>query len=244
MTFLDHNFSCLLFMSVRGYLIGLQDDHIISLDRLVELFLDWNSRLNLSSLRTQQDVEVKHVVDSLLLRDFDLIRSGGMLLDMGTGGGFPGLPLSVVYPKTQVTLVDATQKKVNAVASMARDLGLMNVKCIQGRAEELGRLSTWRERFDVVVARALAGFATLLEYCVPFVKVGGVFIAYQGPEILLEIDQYRGVLGQLGAELEAVERKSLPEGFGERVFVVCRKVQSTPLTFPRAVGIPKKNPLF
>ncbi len=212
-------------------------------EKLADLFLDWNSKLNLSAIRTKEGVMIKHIADSLLIQTFGWIKEGDRVLDLGTGGGFPGLALAIAYPKTHFTLCDATEKKLNAVESMAKSLQLTNVFFLLGRAEELGRDKKFREHFDVVVARALGKWTTVLEYTIPFVRVNGKFIAYQGPEVLQILDASRPVIRELSAELKDVRESSLPENQGKRVFVVIKKISPLSQRFPRATGIPQKNPL-
>ena len=213
------------------------------LEQLADLFLEWNQKLNLSAIRDRDGILVKHIIDSLLILPFHLFNPGDTVLDLGTGGGFPGLALAIVYPRARFTLVDATEKKVRAVEAMAKALALTNVRCLSGRAEELARKRDMREHFDVVVARALAGFPTLLEYCLPFVKIGGHFIAYQGPELAEECHNFSGVAKKLGGRIEIVHLAKLPIEEAKRCFIVIKKENLTPPPFPRQLGTPKKNPL-
>lgn len=230
-------------MNLSDHLDGLSEDQFAQLERLAEVFLEWNGKLNLSAIRDLDGVLLKHVIDSLLILPYQLISAGDRVLDMGTGGGFPGLALAVVYPDTDFVLVDATEKKVRAVAEMAAELGLENVSCFAGRAEEMGHDPDFREHFDVVVARALAGFSTLLEYCLPFVKVGGRFVAYQGPELLETWQDFEGVAEKLGAEITGVETALLPIEDAKRCFVKVEKRSKLMDCYPRQTGIPKKKPL-
>jgi 16S rRNA (guanine527-N7)-methyltransferase len=230
-------------MSLGTYHLGMSSDTVAQLDKLVTLFLGWNKRINLSALRTRTDVELKHVVDSLLISTLNLLSPGLSILDLGTGGGFPGLPLALCYSDCSVTMVDSVQKKIAAVASMADNLGLTNVKVVHARIEELGQDQEMRERFDLVVARALAGFSTLLEYSLPFVNIGGHFVAYQGPDILSRVEGFESVIQLLGGNILSVTRCELPNEAGTRIFVIIQKVKKTPVAYPRKVGIPKKNPL-
>jgi 16S rRNA (guanine527-N7)-methyltransferase len=213
------------------------------LETLVDVFLEWNGKLNLSSFSDRKSVEMKHVVDSLGVYSFDLIKKGDRVLDLGTGGGFPGLPLAIAYPDCNFVLVDATDKKVRAVEQMAGDLGLTNVTCMQGRAEALGQDAQFREQFNVVVARALAPPTVLMEYALPFVTVGGTFVAYQGPDIVDKIDEIQRAVPLLGGTFSKIESFLLPDDSGKRVFVVITKTSRTKADFPRKDGIPRKKPL-
>lgn len=230
-------------MNLSEHLPQLSPTQIAKLEQLADLFLEWNSKLNLSAIRDRDGVLLKHIIDSLLILPYHLFNHGDTVLDLGTGGGFPGLALAIAYPTVRFTLVDATEKKIRAVEAMAKELGLQNVRCLSGRAEELARKRDMREHFDVVVARALAGFSTLLEYTLPFVKVGGHFIAYQGPELAEECQQYSGVAKKLGGKIVHVHMTQLPIEGAKRCFIVIKKEQLTPPPYPRQVGMPKKNPL-
>lgn len=230
-------------MQLSDHLPQLSPTQIQKLKQLADVFLDWNSKLNLSAIRDREGVLVKHIIDSLLILPYHLFNHGDTVLDLGTGGGFPGLALAIAYPTARFTLVDATEKKIRAVEAMAKELGLQNVRCLSGRAEELARKRDMREHFDVVVARALAGFSTLLEYTLPFVKVGGQFVAYQGPELAEECYNYSGVAKKLGGQIDAVHLAKLPLEEAQRCFIVVKKVALTPPPYPRQVGTPKKSPL-
>ncbi|MDP3976150.1 MAG: 16S rRNA (guanine(527)-N(7))-methyltransferase RsmG [bacterium] len=230
-------------MNLTGFLPSLNSDQITKLESLADVFLEWNQKMNLSAIRDRDAVLLKHIVDSLLILPHGWIKDGDRVMDLGTGGGFPGLPLAIAYPKADFILVDATEKKVRAVQSMADQLGLKNVRCVAGRAEQLGRVDKYRETFDVVVARALAEFPTLLEYCLPFVKVGGKFIAYQGPELSQTWKQYQNVALELSGDITEVKGAILPVEKAKRCFVVVKKLRKIFGKYPRRTGVPKKEPL-
>ena len=222
---------------------NLTKKEIAQLNTLTDLFLSWNRKLNLSSIRDRDGIIIRHIVDSLLILPYLHLNPQDRVLDLGTGGGFPGLPLAIIYPQVEFTLMDATKKKIDAVQTMATELGLTNVSTEWGRAEELGHREDLRQHFDLVVARALAGFSTLLEYCLPFVRPAGTFIAYQGPDILNEVKPLESVIQKLGGKLKAIHESVLPGEGAKRVFIDIEKVEITPKIFPRRSGIPKKKPL-
>ncbi len=211
------------------------------LQKLVPLFLDWNTKLNLSAIRDEASVREKHVQDSLLLGDFlNLGDQRLRVLDLGTGGGFPSLPLACVYPNLRFTAVDSVGKKLKAVQSMADELEV-KLRTQHGRIEELGQDAQYREQFDLVLARALAPWPVLLEYALPFVRVGGRFVAYQGPGVREDLENFTGLEAKLGGKIVKVHETSL--GDSERVFVVIKKVAQTSRKYPRANGVPRKQPL-
>lgn len=213
----------------------------LKLKKLVTLFLDWNSKINLSAIRDEAGVWEKHIADSLLLSEvIDLKAQKLRVLDLGTGGGFPSLPLSCQYPGLRFTAVDSVAKKLKAVQSMADELDV-KVRTQHGRIEELGQDRQYREQFDLVLARALAPWPVLLEYTLPFVKVGGHFIAYQGPGVREDLKTFAGLEKKLGGKVIKVHETTL--GDSERIFVVIKKIVQSSGKYPRANGVPRKQPL-
>lgn len=211
--------------------------------QLLGLFKYHNAQLNLSAIRQDEDIIVKHFVDSLLpILYFDLEQSN-TLFDIGSGGGFPGLPLGIFYPHLEVTINDAVEKKMHAVMSMAQDIGLSNVLTLPGRAEDIGRDSAHREQYDIVTARAVALMPIVLEYAAPLLKVGGKIILYKGETYQDEIVQSRRALDELHLEVESVHIAELPQNMGERAIIVFNKSAPISEEYPRRVGVPKKKPL-
>lgn len=230
-------------MNLKTYFPSLTEDQLKKYEVLGDIFLEWNKDINLSSFHDRNTVLLKHICDSLLLLSFSRIKEGDTVMDLGTGGGFPGLALAIYYPDVHFLLVDSIEKKIAAVQDMAQKLGLKNVKCLAARAEELARNAKYREQCNVVVARALAPFPVLLEYCLPFVKVSGTFIAYQGPEIIKKIDQYITLISRLGGKFKELKKCTLPEEGSQRTFVLIEKCSKISDEFPRRIGIPQKKPL-
>ncbi len=213
--------------------------HQEQFEKLWEVFSDWNSKINLSAIRDRDEVFEKHFEDSLLVAQFfDL--NDKKLLDIGAGGGFPTLPLAITT-NAQITCLDSVGKKMKAVADMANQLGLKNVEVLHGRFEDFAQMRNHREQYDIVTARAVAPWNILLEYALPFVKVGGSFIAYQGPAIIDDIINSFGLEKKLGGEIVRKEKTVL--GDSERYFIEVRKVKPTPKMYPRENGVPRMNPL-
>lgn len=210
-------------INLHHYLPTLSITQIQQLEFLTDLFLSWNQKLNLSAIRDRDGVLVKHILDSLLILPFQLIEPGQHVLDLGTGGGFPGLALATAYPETIFTLLDATQKKLKAVQDMAKKLSLGNVHVIHGRAEDLNKTAEFRARFDRVVARAVTKFPDLLKYAVPFVKPGGFLIAYQGPEMRSTWKSFQPQAKKLNSQIERVIEATLPIENAKRCFVLIKK---------------------
>lgn len=230
----------------------LTDDQERQLRALLKVFLEENAKLNLSALRDEESCWVGNVLDSIVgIRNQESgIR--GKVLEVGMGGGFPILPLAILFPQTQFVGMDATKKKVDAVGRIVEELGLKNVKLITGRAEELGHDAKLREQFDVVVARAVAPFNTLLEYMSPFTrppsasgqaKVGGQLICWKSFHIEDELQESVNARMQLHCRLMEKREYELPGDFGKRQLLIFQKTGILSSDFPREVGMPKKEPL-
>ncbi|MGE5483640.1 MAG: 16S rRNA (guanine(527)-N(7))-methyltransferase RsmG [Ignavibacteriales bacterium] len=217
--------------------------------------LSWNTRINLTSLTEDEDVVIKHFVDSLLClrglepgggQERDGVAGGhpgwSSLVDVGSGGGFPGIPLAIVRPRARVWLLESVRKKCEFLESVVRALGL-EAAVVWKRAEDAGRDPSLREMFDAVVSRAVAAMPVLAEYCLPLCRVGGVVVAMKGPEGGPEADHAQEAIGALGGRISRVDEYELPWGMGKRSLVVIDKVRAVPGRYPRKAGIPAKKPL-
>ncbi len=211
--------------------------------RFGELLLEWNERMNLTHITDPKGIAVEHFLDSVAPLAFGLIQSEQWVVDVGTGGGFPGVPLAILCRDIMVTLVEATRKKVTFLQAVQEALGLRNVEVVWGRAEDLARKVPYRERVDVALARAFGPLDVVWECTLPFVRLGGIAIAYKGPKVDQELSVGERVASLLGGRHEAVHRFVLPTSEVQRVLVVARKESSTPLRFPRRPGLPQKHPL-
>lgn len=211
--------------------------------RFTELLLEWNERMNLTHITDPEGIAVEHFLDSVAPLAFGLIQAGQWVVDVGTGGGFPGVPLAILCPDIMVTLIDATRKKVTFLQAVQEALGLRNVEVVWGRAEDLARKHPYREGADVALARAFGSLDIVWECTLPFVRLGGIAIAYKGPKVDQELSVGERVAPLLGGKQEAVHRFVLPTSEVQRVLVVARKEASTPLRFPRRPGLPQKHPL-
>lgn len=215
------------------------------LDRLLQAYLPWTKIHNFTAHREEERFALLNILDSALphLLGLAKINPGDEVLDIGTGGGFPGMPLAVLQPEAEFTLLDSVGKKLGIIKEVCKDMEINNVKTVHARIEETAHGKSHREHYDVVVTKALAKWHTLLEYALPFVKVGGIFYAYQSISIVDELEDSQGVMEKLGGSLQNVGRYSLPKDLGERVIVEILKEKPTPEEFPREVGVPKKRPL-
>jgi 16S rRNA (guanine527-N7)-methyltransferase len=224
---------------------GLQisDDGIRLLEKFVDIFTEKNKAINLTKINSREEFLVKHIIDSLLLSRFFSIKPGMKIADLGTGGGLPGIPLAILHPDTDFTLIDSVQKKINCVKEFAEKLRLNNVSGLSDRLEVIGRDKKYREQFDIVVARALAPLPVLLELALPLVKIGGIFAAMKGPGALEEINESGNAIKQLNIGLPRAEKYDLPDEIGKRSLLIFTKTKPTPNNFPRRVGVPNKSPL-
>ncbi len=205
--------------------------------------LDWNSRFNLTAIRDSESIKHKHFLDSLSCSLAIKENHPFRMIDVGTGAGFPGIPLKIVYPKTVLTLIDSVGKKLEFCHHLVEKLELDQVEVKQGRAEELGQLSAYREKYDWAVARAVANLPTLVEYLLPLVKIGGTVIAQKGENGPCEAQSAENAIRLLGGRIRQLYKIELPGVAEDRYLVVVDKIAATPPQYPRRTGIPAKKPL-
>jgi len=206
--------------------------------------LIWNERINLTSITDYKEVQVKHFLDSLsCLQVLDTVDPDARCIDIGAGAGFPGLPLKIVWPRLQLTLLESVGKKVRFLTHMVEAMGLEETDIVQGRAEELGRNPDYREAFDVALARAVAQMSVLVEYALPLVRVGGIFVAQKGDDIEVEMKSAGAAIELLGGRLQEIKPVYLPGSEIARHLVVVQKLGPTTERYPRRPGIPAKRPL-
>lgn len=223
--------------------LSLTDNVAEKLEQFLELLAAKNEVLNLSAPMDKATMRVKHVIDSLMAARALEIKPGMFVLDLGAGGGLPGVPLAILFPEANFVLMDATEKKMEAVGEFIRALGLSNAKTVFGRAEELGHNPDYREQFDRVLARAVAPLRVLVELAIPFVHLNGKLIAWKGPDYVNELANAGRAFEALQAEAPQIKPYSLPEEMGERAFVIIPKIHQTPARYPRRDGMPAKRPL-
>lgn len=206
------------------------------------VFLQEKSKLiNLTAIHEAEDIIIKHFLDSLTVARF--IEEESSLIDIGTGAGFPGIPLKIYYPVLKLTLLDSLQKRITFLQELADILALKDIEFLHGRAEDYGNKDDYREKFAYVVSRAVADLRILAEYCLPFLEVGGVFLALKGPSSQEELKIAQKALKILGGEIEKIESFNLPLREDQRNLIIIRKTFSTPQKYPRRAGVPQKKPL-
>ena len=210
-------------------------------EKLADIILEWNEKINVTAVREKSEFMKKNVEDSLAILGRPEISSASRILDLGTGGGFPGLPLAIACPEKTFVLMDSVGKKLKVVADAAEQLGLKNVQVIHARAEDLAQKPEYREGFDLVVSRAVANMSTLSEYCLPFVKKGGWFVAYKTVGAEEEINAAAKAIKVLGGAPVIIENNG--EEDDGHIFAIVKKVSSTPSKYPRKAGMPSKQPI-
>lgn len=208
-----------------------------------ELLVKCNKVMNLTAIVDYKEVQEKHFIDSLSLVKMINIKSVHTLIDVGTGAGFPGLPLKIVFPHLEVILLDSLQKRILFLNEVIHDLGLFQIEAKHGRAEDYAKDVKYRENFDLCVSRAVADLSVLSEYCIPFVKIGGKFISYKSDLIDEEVKHSENAIHILGGNIQKIEKFQLPESEIKRSFISISKERTTNKRYPRKAGIPLKNPL-
>lgn len=208
------------------------------------LLQEWNEKVNLTAIVEEDEVYLKHFYDSLTLANYiDLAGKSLTLCDVGSGAGFPSIPLKILFPELEITIVDSLKKRINFLEILVKELELTNVHLHHARAEDFGQQQKFRSSFDIVTARAVARLSVLSEFCLPITKDQGVFVAMKGSQGEDELDDAQKAIQTLGGKLDRVEKFELPEDAGERTIVFIDKVKKTPKKYPRQAGTPNKKPL-
>lgn len=223
--------------------ITLTDIQKKQFDQFYELLVEWNKVMNLTGITEYEEVNEKHFIDSLSLINAINVYNVETVIDIGTGAGFPGIPLKIAFPHLKVVLLDSLNKRINFLNTVIQELGLKDIKTIHGRAEDYAKQSEYREQFDLCVSRAVANLSTLSEYCLPYVRVGGMFIPYKSGEIDDEVQQAEKAIHILGGKLDKVIKFQLPGTEINRSFVKVGKIQNTGKKYPRKAGLPSKEPI-
>ena len=234
---------CMLKDRLEALDIVLDQEQIDQFDKYYEILVEWNKVMNLTGITEYQEVVEKHFLDSLSIVKVMDMDQAERVIDIGTGAGFPGIPLKIAFPKLDIVLLDSLNKRIRFLDHVIEELGLEGIRTIHGRAEDFARDGKYRERFDLCVSRAFANLSSLSEYCLPYVKVGGRFVSYKSGDIGEEVNDASKAIALLGGKKERIEKFQLPDTDIQRSFVVIRKTKNTQKRYPRKAGMPTKEPL-
>ncbi|BEP30448.1 16S rRNA (guanine(527)-N(7))-methyltransferase RsmG [Helicovermis profundi] len=208
-----------------------------------ELIKEWNKKINLTSITEDEEIATKHFIDSIATILTEKIVDNVKVIDVGTGAGFPGIPLKIVNRSIDLTLLDSLKKRIDFLKIVADELNLDKITCLHGRAEDYGKNISYREKYDISISRAVANLSSLAEYCLPFVKIGGYFISLKGPKALDEIRTAENAINKLGGKIEGIIKVDLMDEEINHQIIVIKKITNTPKKFPRKAGLPSKKPL-
>lgn len=223
--------------------IKANSDTTHKFEQYMKLVLAWNEKVNLTAITDEENFIKKHFVDSLLCAEFDELKNAKTVIDVGTGAGFPGVPIALIFPDKQFLLIDSLNKRIKILKEMLNELGVSNVEVLHSRAEDLAHKKEYREKFDICVSRAVANLAVLAEYCLPFINIGGFFISYKGSDIEEELDGAKKAITLLGGKITDIRNTSIDDFDLNHNMIIIRKEKQTQSKYPRKAGIPAKEPL-
>ncbi|PKM84712.1 MAG: 16S rRNA (guanine(527)-N(7))-methyltransferase RsmG [Firmicutes bacterium HGW-Firmicutes-11] len=223
--------------------IPWDDSKIATFEQYRKSILEWNEKVNLTAVKDPEEFERKHFADSLFVVGHPGFQNASTIIDVGTGAGFPGVPLAICFPEKKFVLLDSVQKKIRILQLVTEELGISNVKPISGRAEDLARDPAHRENYDLCLSRAVANLATLSEYCLPFVAVGGYFAAYKTESVNAEQDEAGSAIRRLGGRLEEVITYVVDDTIINHNILWINKWKATPKEYPRKAGTPSRDPI-
>jgi 16S rRNA (guanine527-N7)-methyltransferase len=223
--------------------IELTDEQVEQFLLYYEMLIQWNEVMNLTAITEFDEVLIKHFIDSTAIHQIVDMNKVQKMIDVGTGAGFPGIPLKIIYPDMEITLLDSLNKRIQFLQTVCEKLNLSKVECIHGRAEDFGRNPAYRENYDLCVSRAVANLSTLSEYCTPFVRVGGKFVSYKADQVEDEVEQAKEAIRKLHCEMDGIEKVQLHGSELTRSFVKIYKKGKLNPKYPRKAGLPAKNPL-
>jgi 16S rRNA (guanine527-N7)-methyltransferase len=216
---------------------------ITSFETFLNLLIEWNEKVNLTAITDPKEIEIKHFIDSLTILKTGKISKNSKIIDVGCGAGFPSFPIKIALPSCDMTLLDSLNKRVIFQNEVIKELGMQKITTIHSRGEDAGQREEYREKFDIATARAVANLSSLVEICVPFLKVGGYFIALKGSDIEKELHSSKNALEKLNAKVEEVISLTLPDCDHKRNIIVIKKIAKTDKKFPRSSPKPIKQPL-
>lgn len=225
---------------IKSLNINLNEEHIAKFYNYMNKLLEWNEKINLTAITDENEIILKHFIDSLTIEKE--IEKNSKIIDIGTGAGFPGIPIRIIRDDINITLLDSLNKRIIFLEEIIKQLKLNNIRAVHNRVEEFAKINNERESYDIAVSRAVAPLNVLLEYMLPLIKVGGKCICMKGSNIE-EVDNVDNALKILGGKIENIDKINLPESSIERNIIIVRKISKTPLKYPRKSGTPSKSPI-
>ena len=224
--------------------INISEEQCCQFLKYYEMLVEKNKVMNLTGITEFEEVVEKHFVDSLSLVKSIKLNGDESLIDVGTGAGFPGIPIKIMFPNLKITLMDSLNKRLLFLNEVINKLGLDKIELVHGRAEDLGKNSNYREKYDLCVSRAVANISTLSEYCIPFIKLNGYFICYKADGCMNENKIKKNAIKVLGGEIEEIVDFNLPDTDIKRKIINIKKIKNTPKKYPRKPGLPSKEPII
>ncbi len=230
-----------LIEGMTQFKINLSEEQQNQFYQFMQLLLEWNEKINLTAITNPEEILIKHFIDSMSIISY--INPTDSILDIGTGAGFPGIPLKIALPQNKFTLLDSLNKRINFLNTVIKELRLENIEAVHGRAEEFNHIPKKRESYDIVTSRAVAKLNILVEYMLPFVKIGGKCICMKSSEIDEELKQAQKAIDILGGKIQNVDNIALKNTDIQRKIVIIEKIKETPKKYPRKAGMPSKEPI-
>lgn len=234
-------FKKVLYEKTKQIGIELTEEQLEKFYLYMNILLEWNEKINLTAITNEEEIILKHFVDSLTINKY--IEDSKSLIDVGTGAGFPGIPIKILRQDLKITLLDSLNKRINFLNEVIEKLELKNIECIHGRAEEFGKNKNYREKYDISTSRAVANMSTLSEYLIPFVKIGGKVLAMKGDKAEEELEEAKKAIKLLGGKVENIDNFYLPNSDIKRSIIIIKKIEKTEMKFPRKPGMPAKEPI-
>lgn len=224
--------------------ISYNNDALEKFNLYMEGVLQWNDKINLTAIVDKDQFIKKHFIDSVVICQYEEFKNAKHVIDVGTGAGFPGIPLAIIANDKEFVLMDSLNKRLKVINTLTESIGIRNASTLHGRAEEVGKNKEYREKFDICVSRAVANLSTLVEYCLPLLKIGGYFICYKGPDLEKELVVAETAINKLGGKVEKVEIVNIPNFELDHRLLFIKKINTTPAKYPRKAGTPAKDPII